>query len=358
MSNFSVSGFPLIDSTGNIVVSTVTTDVIKFSFTGIGSSASKGYTYGGAPSPGSPYYIKNTIESFPFASDASISTYATVTPDATGKRWKTAGHSSLTNGYFSGGRYKPSWSPPTGLYTEASALKMPFASPVVVTVTPQAIAPASGRESHAGGQSESAAYVSGGHYQPPFGVTVTNFISKFPFAYETDETLVGNLAPDVPAASGCAGQSGAGYAYISGGSSNTNTPGNINFINKFPFAVDENASNVGDLSQLRNAMAGQSSASDGYCSGGLGVPSYADTIDKFPFASDGNATDIGNLSLTRGYASGASSSTSGYTMGGGQPYPLGNMTDDVDKFPFSTDTNATKTGDLVAARSFNGGTQG
>lgn len=356
MSNFEVSGFPLIDSGGNVVASTVTTDVIKFSFLGIGSSTSKAYTYGGAPSPGNIAYTKQNVETFPFASDASISEYINITPDTDGKRYGAAGHSSETHGYFTGGRMKPSWAPPAG-YTTAGGWKIPFSSPVTAVSTPLILAPASGKQYHAGHQSETAGYASGGMYAPPNTATYFAAISKFPFATETDEVLVGNLAPGVPAASGAAGQSGAGYGYTSGGSTDATTPGIINFINRFPFAVDENATDVGDLSAARYQMAGLSSSSDGYNSGGYDG-SHLNTIDKFPFSSLSNATDIGNLSLERGSASGASSSTSGYTVGGARPYYGGSHTDDVDKFPFSTDTNATKTGDLGTARSLNATTQG
>ena len=43
--------------------------------------------------------------------------------------------------------------------------------------------------------------------------------------------------------------------------------------------------------------AGQSSDVSGYSTGGLAPPATGDsnTIDKFPFATDGNATDVGDL---------------------------------------------------------------
>lgn len=48
----------------------------------------------------------------------------------------------------------------------------------------------------------------------------------------------------------------------------------------------------------------------GYTSGG--APNR-NTIDKYPFASDANATDVGNLTAGRGGVSGQSSEISGYT---------------------------------------------
>ena len=71
-----------------------------------------------------------------------------------------------------------------------------------------------------------------------------------------------------------------------------------NVIEKFPFASDANATDVGDLTQARRNPAGQSSDASGYTSGGF-VPPQVNTIDKFPFAADANATDVGDLTQAR-----------------------------------------------------------
>jgi len=44
----------------------------------------------------------------------------------------------------------------------------------------------------------------------------------------------------------------------------------------------------------------------GYTSGGS-TGAYSDVIDKFPFASDTNATDVGNLTVARSNVAGQSS---------------------------------------------------
>ena len=81
--------------------------------------------------------------------------------------------------------------------------------------------------------------------------------------------------------------------YTSGG---LDSPGvNVNTIDKFPFAADGNATDVGDLTQARSFVAGQSSSESGYTSGGTSL----NTIDKFPFATDANATDVGDLTVAR-----------------------------------------------------------
>ena len=42
----------------------------------------------------------------------------------------------------------------------------------------------------------------------------------------------------------------------------------------------------------------------GYASGGIGSPNFTNVIDKFPFSSDGNATDVGDLTVARRYMPG------------------------------------------------------
>ena len=69
-------------------------------------------------------------------------------------------------------------------------------------------------------------------------------------------------------------------------------------IDKFAFASDSNATDVGDLNAQLNNTAGQSSADNGYVSGGR-FASNLNQIQKFPFASDANATDVGDLTEAR-----------------------------------------------------------
>ena len=88
---------------------------------------------------------------------------------------------------------------------------------------------------------------------------------------------------------------GSTSGYTSGGSTGPET---TNTIDKFPFASDANATDVGDLTVAKQGAAGQSSTASGYTSGG-GTPTFVNTIDKFPFASDANATDVGDLTVIR-----------------------------------------------------------
>ena len=57
----------------------------------------------------------------------------------------------------------------------------------------------------------------------------------------------------------------------------------------------------------------------GYSSGGVNAPGPtgpSNVIDKFPFSSDANATDVGDLTVARWGVAGQSSSTHGYNSGG------------------------------------------
>ena len=87
----------------------------------------------------------------------------------------------------------------------------------------------------------------------------------------------------------------------------------------------------------------------------LAAPPASNVIDKFPFASDGDATDVGDLTLARYGPAGQSSIVNGfgYTSGG-----YGSVVSNIiDKFPFSSDANATDVGDLTAARERGSGGQ-
>jgi hypothetical protein len=195
-----------------------------------------------------------------------------------------------------------------------------------------------------GQSSATHGYNTGGIRNPP-PVIGSNIIDKFPFTSGfTTATDVGNLT--VGKLSYHAGHSSIryGFGYTSGGASPQSNPQNLNVIDKFPFASDDNASDVGDLTVARTYIVGQSSSTHGYTSGGPNA-----IIDKFSFATNGNATDVGDLTVARWYLAGQSSSTHGYTSGG--QHAPGAYLNVIDKFPFSTDANATDAGDLTGLRS-------
>jgi hypothetical protein len=189
-------------------------------------------------------------------------------------------------------------------------------------------------------------YTSGGFILPG---TTSNIIDKFPFASDANATDVGDLLSAVQRP---AGQSSTTHGYTSGGVSGPSfTTTQSNTIQKFPFTSDGNATDVGDLTVRRTAVAGQASAANGYgysSGGGAGPPNVKyNVIDKFPFSADANAADVGNLTIAREFGAGQSSDASGYTSGG---YIRPTDANQIDKFSFATDTNATDVGDLTIAR--------
>jgi len=80
----------------------------------------------------------------------------------------------------------------------------------------------------------------------------------------------------------------------------------------------------------------------GYTSGGTDAPGYTNVIDKFPFSSDSNASDVGDLTAAQ-IGAGQSSSTHGY-FSGGQGTGTYNK---IEKFSFLADGNASDVGDLT-----------
>jgi hypothetical protein len=177
------------------------------------------------------------------------------------------------------------------------------------------------------------------------GGASSNVIQKFPFASDGNATDVGDLTTNMFRPSGSSSQT-HGYA------------SNDTIINKFSFTTDGNATTIGNLAITgTRAAAGQSSAIDqnGYVTGGGSPSTNKNTIQKFPFSADTNATDIGDLTTYLKSQAGCSSQTHGYSCGGVsssiQPAPSANRTNRIDQFPFASDANATYVGNLSETRS-------
>lgn len=268
---------------------------------------------------------------------------ATDQGDLTVARYGNAGISSDSHGYTAGG-YGPSGS-------SNIIDKFPFA--------------ANGNAFDVGDLSQ-VTYGGGGNSSKQFGIgfsagsaypTGTNIIDKIPFATDSNGFDVGDLT----VARGLqAGQTSTTHAYNSGGEPVSGNAG-VNTIDKFPMAATSYvlATDVGDLTAARGRVCGQSSLTHGYSSGGTPTwppnASWSAVIDKFPFSSDSNATSVGSLTSARAMGSGTSSTVAGYTGGGSTSQPTTVTT--IDKFPFSTDYNAVSVGSLTVARSHCAGMQ-
>ena len=329
-----------------------TADINKFSFTtdgnatdvgdatgarGLGtgqSSSTHGYNSGGvAPSLGPPAYT-NSVDKFPFASDANATDVGDLTA---GRALTPSSQSSTVSGYTSGGNA------PTAGGTSDIIDKFPFSSDANATdVGDLTVA----KYALVGNSSETDGYASGGLAAP----ATVNVIDTFPFASDANATDHGDL---LTIKSSGSGQSSTTHGYHSGG---IIPSGNNDVIEKFPFANTSGSTDVGVLTSYRQQNAGQSSSTDGYSSGGRDAANAAfNIIEKFPFSTDANSTDVGDLTVARRdmRSGGQSSTVSGYTSGGDA---LPN-TDVIDKFPFATDANATDVGDLTVIRADTAGQQ-
>ena len=302
------------------------------------SSLSYGYVSGGyhPNSPAPANFVDNDIQKFSFSTDGD----STDVGDLTVGRKFVSGQSSTVSGYTSGGF-------DTGSSTTID--KFPFASDGNATDVGD-LSISYGRSKTSGQSSADNGYVSGG---------VSNNhdirIDKYPFSSDSNASNIGDLTTqrDSPA-----GQSSADNGYCSGGIDQIAAPAvEVNIIDKFPFASDGNATDVGDLTVARKEVAGQSSITNGYSSGGHSASGGGlNTIDKFPFASDSNATDVGDLLSYFNNMSGQSSSVSGYLSGGSSSTPANwNV---IQKFDFTTDGNSTDVGDLLTAKFHSAGQQG
>ena len=176
-------------------------------------------------------------------------------------------------------------------------------------------------------------YTSGGHT----GSALSSPIDEFFFTSSANATGVGDLAV---ARQNCAGQSSASNGFTSGGDDGSDSA----VVDYFSFASSGNAALHCDLFLARYALAGQSSASKGYSSGGYG---YTRVVDAFSFASTENAIYVSNLTVGVYGVAGQSSTVKGYASGG----YTGSYSAVIDSFHFvNTDWNTTDVGDLTLAR--------
>ena len=277
-------------------------DIDKYSFTSDGNatdianliatinsqagtqSTTHGYASGGNPP------TTDRIEKFPFSTDSPASDIANL---STG-RYGSAGASSTTHGYNAGGEPGPYYNPTLNNVID----KFPFSASVNATDIGNLTNPSQHRLT--GVTSPTHGYSVGGS-NPNGGATM----DKFSFAADGDSTDVGSLIQTGETYSGTGHQS-LTEGYASGGSTPPST--SLDTIQKWSFATDGTATDVGELTVVRYSGGGTSSRTNGYAAGGwsqgAGFAQYVNTIDKFPFAADASATDVGDMTLTKGYVAG------------------------------------------------------
>ena len=186
-------------------------------------------------------------------------------------------------------------------------------------------------------------YTMGG-YDPGIGGATTS-INKFPFVSDDNAANVASLSLKIRMTAPTQSITN-GVGYVAGGYSAVPFPSSVNdrsLIQKFVFATENDATDIGDLTVSRYHMAGTSSTTHGYAAGGSLNPGQTNIIDKYPFTSDTSATDVGDLTVSNARNCGAFSNTHGYSQGG-NPQAIGGA--NIEKFSFASDGNATHNANL------------
>ena len=145
----------------------------------------------------------------------------------------------------------------------------------------------------AGSASATHGYSSGGHAPPAVFV---NTRQKFKFGADVSSSYIGDMAAALNAYT--TGESSNTHGYISGGVTVSSFNNATADIEKFSFSSDAPSVDIADLTVARIKGSSSSSTTHGYHTGGhTGNPGGAvnNTIDKFAFASDANATDVGDM---------------------------------------------------------------
>ena len=299
------------------------------------AASNHGYSAMGISPSASPN-ARSHIERFDFSSSVTSSNIGTLS--TTYLASQAAGNSSSTHGFVTGGRTHP-----TSPLHPVTNLQEIFSFPFAASSSGTDVGNLTDGNALSLGNTSSPThgYIGGatktGSLSPPY--PSTDVVSKYPFSSPHAESLVGDLTQGRYLAAGC---SSADNVYWAGGGA----PGTRKTIDKIPVTTDANATDVGDLIEGHRFGASASSSTHGYTSAGLGEPdgpSNPNAIEKFSFASDGNATDVGDVTQTNNDASqGWSGGTHGYRAGGS---PSVNY---IDRWAFASDGNATDVGDQGA----------
>lgn len=289
----------------------------------------KGYSWSGNP------LTSNTM-SYSYASDGAGTTISGLTlklPDGspTGYGRQGSSSSSETYGYFID--YEAPGYPTGGVQQ-----RFPYAGEDAWATF--SLTGTTNKDNAAGGTSGTHIYVAGGQLTPPNANV--NAIEKFPHAGAEGAAItdVGDLTNARGYVVGQFAQS-QDNGYHAGGLPGVPPSNSSKDIDKWPFASDANATDIGDFLAPtgRYGLANISGTDYGYLAGGFSPPgSTHNNIEKWSYSSDGNATDVGDLVVANYYLSGSSSTTDGYIAQGASD------TDAIEKWPFASDANATSVG--------------
>ena len=195
------------------------------------NDGAKGFGVGGRPQ--NPYATQDDISSFPFATDENATSVGTLVS----KEYNSCPVNSSTHAFTVGGR---------DVGGSSGIQKFPFAISSGVSVD---VGSAVNSELAGGVSSETHGYTIGGSPD-------NNVIRKFSLANDIESQVAGDIADALFTTDdgGIAGSSSRNHGYGMGGQTPPLTVSNI--IQKFPFAADVNATDVGDLTQARSYSSG------------------------------------------------------------------------------------------------------
>ena len=179
---------------------------------------------------------------------------------------------------------------------------------------------------------ETYGYVAGGQaggvdWAPPH--FVSNQISRFAFASGNASDFGSNLAVVVRY---CASASSSTHGYTICGSTTGNSA--VDHIQKYTMASSSNATDIGNATVSKEGPMGTNSETYGFHIGGY---PYSNDIGRWSFASDGDAVDWADLAVVSGFAMACSDWDNGYG------YVATINSDQIQKFPFASQTNAVDT---------------
>jgi len=148
------------------------------------------------------------------------------------------------------------------------------------------------------------------------GDSLTNTIDYINFASTGNATDFGDLISVMR--NGSKGSVSSSTRGVVGGGA-TGSDAEYNIIQYITFASVGNATDFGDLTQIREQLGGCSSSTRGVFAGGADNGYNYNIVDYITIASTGNATDFGDLLDITRTLGGAGSSTRGVFAGGEAP---------------------------------------
>lgn len=352
--NYSTNNLHFFTNTANVYYTSAVPVIYHYQGT---VAAYSGLGYTAIPS-NAPKRVN--VNRMPFATDTNFAD--------TGYNWQSwadgvdAGsmvtHSSDTDAYVSGGTPE-SYRDHVQKYSFANNAdatdhgELSVSGPVLLGGASQSQPHASQTHAYyAGGinwlQNPTTLYAPGSTNQP--NAYNTTIIRKWPFAAGVTGNMVktGDLTAGQNHSDPSKGSlQSLEHGYVVGGQGNPPaTPYWSYDQDRYPFASDENATDVGEYSGNVLAEGARfSSETHGYFAGGISGHPGRDTILKFAFSSSLSFTDTGELTGPVGRTGGTGSTTAGYSIAG--KISSSDNTNRIDKIPFANDTSAIDIADYV-----------